>query len=202
MRRRIPIAIRLASLALLAGAALGVPAAVVAGGGCHGDNGSVYTEGPATVIRMDVCDFAPTVSRVPVGTEVRFLNTDQVPHIVIGRRHTWASAELAPGAEFVQRFDLAGTYPYMCSFHPGMVGAIVVGDAAEAAVPQAAVPQAAPQSDAPQSDAPSLVSVTTTGDADDGPATALLIGAGALILGLGVGTGLFLGRRRPAAASD
>lgn len=186
MPRRFPILIRLAPLALLTAAAFGAPTLTAAGGGCHTDTGSVYTEGPATVIRMDVCDFAPTVSRVPVGAEVRFLNTDQVPHIVIGRRHTWASAELAPGAEYVQQFDVAGTYPYMCSFHPGMVGAIVVGDAAEASAPSLE---------------PSLVAATTTGDADDGPATAVLIGAGVLMLGAGLGLGVILGRRRSATAA-
>lgn len=191
MRRRCSLAIRLALFAMLAWAALGVPTAVVAGGGCQTDTGSVYTEGPATVIRMDVCDFAPTVSRVPVGTDVRFLNTDQVPHIVIGRRMTWASGELAPGDEYVQRFDAAGTYPYMCSFHPGMVGAIVVGDAAQAAAPPA-----------PASDAPSLVAATTTTvEAEAGPASAALVGAGALLVIGGLGAGLFLGRRRTAAES-
>jgi plastocyanin len=187
MRRRFSIVTRLAPLALLTAAALSAPTLTTAGGGCHGDIGSVYTEGSATVVRMDVCDFAPTVSRVPVGAEVRFLNTDQVPHIVIGRRLTWASAELSPGAEFVQRFDAAGTYPYMCSFHPGMVGAIVVDDAAAATEP---------------SMEPSLVAATTTGDADDGPAVAVLIGAGALVLGAGLGMGLVLGRRRTATTTD
>ncbi len=187
MRRHAAILARLALFTLLAGAALGVPTAAVAGGGCHVDNGSVHTEGAATVVRMDVCDFAPTVSRVPVGTEVRFLNTDQMPHIVIGRRLTWASAALAPGDEFVQRFDAAGTYPYMCSFHAGMVGAIVVGDAAEAVAPSLEA---------------SLVAATTTGDPDDGPTVALLIGAGALMVGAGLGMGLVLGRRRSAATPD
>jgi plastocyanin len=184
MRRRSSIVVRLAPLALLSAAAFGAPTLTAAGGGCHADNGSVYTEGSATVVRMDVCDFAPTVSRVPVGTEVRFLNTDQVPHIVIGRRLSWASAELVPGAEFVQRFDAAGIYPYMCSFHPGMVGAIVVGDAAEASAPSLE---------------PSLVAATATGDAEDGPTVALLIGAGALMLGAGLGMGLVVGRRRDAS---
>ncbi len=192
MRRHFSIVIRLATLALLAAVAFGAPPAVAAGGGCHGDSGSVHTEGPATVVRMDACDFAPTVSRVPVGTEVRFLNTDSIPHIVLGRRMTWASAELVPGADYILRFDVAGTYPYMCSFHPGMVGAIVVDDAAQAAAP---VTPAA-------SDAPSLVSASTTGGADDGPAIGVLIVAGVLMLGAGVGMGLILGRRRTSAPTD
>jgi plastocyanin len=127
MARRI---LALASLALLVMSAIAAPALVQAGGGCHGDGngGSVYMEGDGTtVIRMDVCSFAPTVSRVPVGTTVRFLNTATIDHAVVGRLATWGSEVLSPGKEYSQRFDAAGTYPYTCPLHAGMVGAIVVG---------------------------------------------------------------------------
>ena len=188
MRRRLVLLTRLAFPAILVGAAAAAaPAVMQAGGGCHGDNGSVHTEGTATVIRMDVCDFAPTVSRVPVGTEVRFLNTDTITHTVIGRRLTWASDDLAPGEEFTQRFDAAGTYPYMCSYHPGMVGAIVVGDAAEAV--------------APSQDPVVAAAATTAGGPHGGQATALLVGSAVLILGAGLAVGLVLGRRRLSTAA-
>jgi plastocyanin len=180
MRRHSATLFRFAVLAAVLGAAVVIPSVATAGGGCHGDNGSVVTEGSATVVRMDVCDFAPTITRVPVGSEVRFLNTDSIPHIVIGRRSEWASAELRPGAEFAQRFEAAGTYPYMCSFHPGMVGAIVVGDAAQAAV----------------SEEPSLAAATTTGDAADGPTLVLIVGVGVVTLVAGLAIGLSLARRR------
>jgi plastocyanin len=185
MRRRSVILSRLTVLAALLGAAVAIPSGATAGGGCHGDIGSEYSEGAATVVRMDVCDFAPTVTRVPLGTEVRFLNTDVVAHIVIGRRNTWASEELPPGAEFAQRFDAAGTYPYMCSFHPGMVGTVVVGGPAEAAA----------------SSAPSVVSAMTAADAGDGPAVGLIVGIGVVTLLAGVATGLLLARRRSPITS-
>jgi len=34
-------------------------------------------------------------------------------------------------------FDDAGTYPYMCPLHPGMIGAIVVGSGEGGAAPAA-----------------------------------------------------------------
>ncbi len=72
-----------------------------------------YTEGPATVVRMDACSFEPTVIHVPVGTTVRFLNTAQNEHAVSGRRQRGRSADiLGPGDEFSERFDEAGIYPY------------------------------------------------------------------------------------------
>jgi plastocyanin len=128
MRRTLTAIVALVSLLLLLAA---VPAVVRAGGGCHVPGpGATYTEGPATVVRMDVCSFAPTIARVPVGTEVRFLNTSSGAHIVLGRNGTWVSETLEPGAEYSERFTTEGTYPFECPLHPGMVGAIVVGDGA------------------------------------------------------------------------
>ena len=119
--------------ALLLIAALAAPA-IQAGGGCHMPDGSVYTEGESTVIRMDTCSFSPTIARVPVGTSVRFLNTSTIEHAVVGRAGTFESQILSPGAEYAAKFAAAGTYPFSCPLHPGMVAAIVVaGEAAPAA---------------------------------------------------------------------
>ena len=138
--------VALAASGLLTLAAIAAPGIVQAGGGCHGDGngGSPYMEADGTtVIRMDVCSFAPTVSRVPIGTTVRFLNTSTIDHAVVGRLTTWGSEILSPGKEYAQTFDAAGTYPYSCPLHLGMVGAIVVGGdqapvAAAAVTPQGA----------------------------------------------------------------
>jgi plastocyanin len=147
MPRRPIAASIIAVLALLVGGDVTRPATAQAGGGCHGPDGSVYTEGPATVVRMDVCSFGPTVARVPVGTTVRFLNTAPNEHMVTGRAGTWGSGQLAPNAEFSARFDAAGIYPYACPLHPGMVGAVIVGDVVPAAEQAAAnEPAAAPAS--------------------------------------------------------
>jgi plastocyanin len=131
MSRRILASILAVSTLLLL--VVVIPATVSAGGGCHRADGSVYTEGPTTVVKMDVCSFAPTIARVPIGTVVRFLNSSDIEHMVVGRSGTWASNLLPPGKEFSTQFTTAGMYPFSCPLHPGMVGAIVVGDAAPAA---------------------------------------------------------------------
>jgi plastocyanin len=150
MRRTLISIVAVISFLLLLAA---VPAVVRAGGGCHqpGLDGSTYTEGPATVVRMDVCSFAPTIARVPVGTAVRFLNTSNGPHAVLGRSGTWASETLQPGDEYSATFTSEGTYPFECPLHPGMVGAIVVGDGALDGAPGAAAPAAAVTSPPPRS---------------------------------------------------
>lgn len=159
MHRRSIVAL-VSSLVVL-GISVALPLVVRAGGGCHaGADGSVYTEGPATVVRMDTCSFAPTVVRVPDGTTIRFLNTATIQHQVIGRAQTWGTALLDPGDDQSVTFDDAGTYPYMCPLHPGMIGAIVVGSGESAAAPVATSADATPstrQTEAPPSSDPMLV---------------------------------------------
>ena len=127
--------LRLIAATSLLLASVGV-APVSAGGGCHGEDGSVHSEGDATVVRMGPCSFSPTVVHVPAGTEVRFLNTAQVDHLVVGESQTWGTQfALVPGKELARTFAEKGVYPFSCPLHPGMVGAIVVGGADAAAVP-------------------------------------------------------------------
>ncbi|HEX7346507.1 MAG TPA: plastocyanin/azurin family copper-binding protein, partial [Candidatus Limnocylindrales bacterium] len=135
------------------------------------------------VIRMDVCSFAPTVSRVAVGTTVRFLNTSTIEHAVVGRSTTWGSEILSPGNEYAERFDAAGTYPFSCPLHPGMVGAIVVGG------------------DAGAQPADLAVATDPTPSAEPGadPMSIALVGLGGLAAGLALGSAITLLRRRTTA---
>jgi plastocyanin len=142
-------------------------------------DGSVYSEGDGTsVIRMDACSFSPTIARVPIGTSIRFLNTSTIEHAVVGRASTFESQILSPGAEFSATFAAAGTYPFSCPLHPGMVGAIVVGgEAAAAAV-----------AEAPARTSTSATTPTETRSVDIGPPAfaglaGLAIGAVAGVLG-------------------
>lgn len=135
MSRRILLTIVVPAVLLLL--AVAVPSVVQAGGGCHGPV-TPPGDGEASVVKIDGCMFYPTIARVPVGTTVRFLNTGQVPHNVTGVSGTWGSpGEFAPNAEYRETFSAAGIYPFACTLHPGMNGAIVVGDAAAAAAPAA-----------------------------------------------------------------
>jgi plastocyanin len=117
------------SLALAAGtiAALAVgttPAS--AGGGCHSSASAART---TRVEIRDLC-FGPTVAYVEPGATVRWTNQDSFEHTVTGLGWQWGSeANLTESAVLSQRFTKPGVYPYSCILHPGMVGAIVVGDA-------------------------------------------------------------------------
>jgi hypothetical protein len=164
----------------------------------------VHTEGDATVVRMGPCSFSPTVVHVPTGTEVRFLNTAEVDHLVVGESQTWGTQfALVPGKELARTFAEKGVYPFSCPLHPGMVGAVVVGGADAAVVPPAAAAGGVPQpagNAAPAGPA----AAATQGDsaapaAQAGPSSAELVVVGAAIAAAAVIVALAW--RRQAAGS-
>jgi plastocyanin len=103
------------------------------GGGC----GAPVSEGTGEQVAIRQFCFEPTVLVMPAGGEVTFMNEDGFPHNVLGANGTWGSfARLGGGKARTYALDEPGVYPYVCSWHPGMVGAVVVGDGAAAqAVP-------------------------------------------------------------------
>jgi plastocyanin len=110
-------------------AVVGMPGVAAAGGsGCHGgvtENDAAGQE-DATIQMVDAC-FTATVTTVDPGTSVTFVNRDEFVHNVGGNQ--WGHFDdLHGGDTFRVSFDEAGTYPFACSYHPGMTGAIVVGD--------------------------------------------------------------------------
>jgi plastocyanin len=190
---RLAAASALSGSLVLAALVLGPVAVVSAGGGCHAENGAVHTEGETTVVRMDVCTFEPTVARVDVGTEVQFLNTSAMFHVVSGERQSWGSqGELRQGEELRQTFDRAGIYPYSCPLHPGMVGAIVVGDPDVAAAP---LGEAAPAAVARDATAPASAGAAVE------PAVLLAVGLAGLAAGVSLAA-LLTVRRRAASTSS
>jgi plastocyanin len=196
MLRRILTAFTLAPFVLLL-AAVVAPVSLQAGGGCHGRTTAPPRDDAATVVKMDGCMYYPTVARVPIGATVTFINIGQLVHNVTGVGGMWESGELANGARYQHGFSEAGVYPFACTLHAGMNGAIVVGDEVAAA---GAVTTDAEGS----SGAGSAVTAVETP-----PTDWMLLGAGALA-GLGAGaivgvlaTGILAGRRRrPAAAPE
>lgn len=113
---------------LVLAAVVGMPGVASAGGGgCHGDGteNDASGQGDATVEMVDAC-FRATITTVDPGTPVTFVNRDEFVHNVGGNQ--WGHFDdLYGGDTFRVSFDEAGTYPFACSYHPGMTGAIVVG---------------------------------------------------------------------------
>jgi hypothetical protein len=62
---------------------------------------------------------------VLVGTEVVWTNNDDAQHQVMGGK-TFRSGALDTGETYRFKFSKAGTYDYLCGFHPHMTGRVVV----------------------------------------------------------------------------
>jgi plastocyanin len=119
MRRLLAAVCVIASGVFVAGA----PASA-GGGGCHEGR----TTGEGSAVRIFQACFGPTVLRVAPGTTVTFTNDDDMLHALSGTGLDYH--ELSAGDRVEQAFLAPGVYPYMCHLHPGMSGAVVVGDAA------------------------------------------------------------------------
>jgi plastocyanin len=119
-RRRLRLLVPL--LAVLAATLAAAPPAA-AGGGCH----RPASEGRGTTLTMEELCIVPTVLRVDPGSEVTIVNRDVIDHPLarVGRDWYW---EGTAGTRTAIRLDRAGTYPFVCYLHPGMVGVVVVGD--------------------------------------------------------------------------
>jgi plastocyanin len=162
---------------------LGMPAAL-AGGGCHG--GATHQDetgkDEATVEMVDAC-FSAAITEVDPGTPVTFVNLDEgITHNVGGT--LWGNFEdMYAGDTYTATFDEPGIYPFACSYHPGMTGAIVVGGGSGAG-------NGLEVSTTPPELEPVSTSTVTTGQpvaATTSPAPWIVVaGIGGLALGAGV----------------
>jgi plastocyanin len=88
--------------------------------------GSRAALGPNEV-GIDNFAFAPKVLTVKAGTEVAWVNRDDVPHVVVDAQGKFPqSPVLDTGRRYGYRFTRPGTYDYFCSIHPTMTGTVVV----------------------------------------------------------------------------
>ena len=111
--------------ALLLGVGLAPLAQASGGGGC----GRPVTDARGTTVAIRNFCFGPTILRTRPGQTVTWVNKDGAPHTVLGANAVWGGFdELRRGREVAYRFTRPGVYPYVCTYHIGMVGAVVVGN--------------------------------------------------------------------------
>jgi plastocyanin len=128
MRRLVTLSLAIAGFAL---AGLVSPRVTVAGDPCfHSMDRPPVSAGSTDHIAIADCTFGPTITYVDVGSQVVWRNASSQEHEVVGSNLTWGAHDklLQPGDSIGWSFDAAGVYPYSCMIHPGMTGAIVVGD--------------------------------------------------------------------------
>ena len=77
-------------------------------------------------VKVDNFSFAPDTLTVPVNTTVRWINKDDVPHVIASNDGIFKSKGLDTDDKYSYMFTKPGTYAYYCSIHPKMTGKIVV----------------------------------------------------------------------------
>ena len=77
-------------------------------------------------VEMKDFTFVPAELTVKVGSTVTWTNKDSAGHDVKAADGSWGSESLSKGQSFSKVFDMEGTYEYVCTFHPGMQGKIIV----------------------------------------------------------------------------
>jgi plastocyanin len=181
------------------------PLAVVAAPAAHA-GGTCHTEPAAArgdAVAMEALCFQPATLFTEPGATVTFTNHDPAPHNVTGHGFQWGTGDQLAGGEGVTAtFADPGVYAYSCTLHPGMVGAVVVGDPLTALAqtpvaqrPAVTEPDAAPTTGASAAAAPEpepaalrtdvqpIATVARDGDGGIGTGAAVAIAAGAGLAG-------------------
>jgi len=88
--------------------------------------GATVEDKPVAQVKVDNFVFSPNLLTVPVGSTVRWVNQDDIPHNVVSDDKSFKSKALDTDESFTYTFTKPGTYTYFCSIHPKMTGKIVV----------------------------------------------------------------------------
>jgi amicyanin len=87
--------------------------------------GAIAAQEPNEVT-IDNFTFGPQELTVAVGTTVKWVNHDDIPHNVINKDKVFRSKALDTDDSYSFTFASAGTFDYFCGLHPHMQGKIIV----------------------------------------------------------------------------
>ena len=87
---------------------------------------SMAAQDATNVITIDNFTFTPPELTVAVGTTVKWVNHDDIPHTVANKDKAFRSQALDTDDSFSYTFASAGTFDYFCGLHPHMVGKVIV----------------------------------------------------------------------------
>jgi plastocyanin len=87
---------------------------------------SVMAQDTTNVVTIDNFTFTPPELTVVVGTTVKWVNHDDIPHLVVSKDKAFRSKALDTDDSFSYTFASAGTFDYFCGLHPHMVGKVIV----------------------------------------------------------------------------
>jgi plastocyanin len=82
--------------------------------------------GGTVTVDMKNIAFSPNSVTVKVGQTVKWVNQDTVAHNVTAQSGAFKSTNFGPGASFTFKATKPGTFGYVCTIHPGMIGTLIV----------------------------------------------------------------------------
>jgi plastocyanin len=101
--------------------------------GCGGgDDGGEGTKPPApapaggTEVKIADFKFMPAKISVPTGTKLVFANVDKAAHTATASDRSFDTGSIRRGKRATVTLGKAGTFAYICDFHPFMKGTVVV----------------------------------------------------------------------------
>src|SRR5579863_8385451 len=86
---------------------------------------SAETDAGSRVVMKDFM-FAPVALTIKAGSVVSWTNQDNEPHTVASDSGVFRSGAIDTNESFSFKFDKPGTYRFLCTIHPYMVGTITV----------------------------------------------------------------------------
>lgn len=115
------------------------------GGGSTGGGstaGGAITTPPTTAsVAIGKGSFGPGAVTIAASGSVTWRNSDDRAHTATGRTAAFDTGSIAPGRTVTRRFPAAGTFAYLCVFHPDMQGTVrVIAPGAATAPPPAPKP--------------------------------------------------------------
>lgn len=78
-----------------------------------------------SAVTVEGMQFQPASVTVARGETVTWTNRDAVPHTATAAGK-FDSGNIAPGKSFSRRMEQAGEFDYVCTYHPGMKGKVIV----------------------------------------------------------------------------
>lgn len=87
---------------------------------------AVAAQDASNVITIDNFTFSPKEVTVAVGTTVKWVNHDDIPHTIVEKKTTFRSKALDTDDSYSFTFTSAGDFDYFCGLHPHMVGKVIV----------------------------------------------------------------------------
>ncbi|HEU4653571.1 MAG TPA: plastocyanin/azurin family copper-binding protein [Steroidobacteraceae bacterium] len=90
--------------------------------------GSQPASGAPVIVKISNFTFEPATIKVSPGTQIKWINEDDVPHTVTGTdpKSPMHSAALDTDDSYAVVMGDAGTFKYFCAVHPHMVGTVIV----------------------------------------------------------------------------